>query len=42
VQFADVLLRVKLNAELLDQLELRLEEVDVLFLALHYAFEKLL
>jgi hypothetical protein len=32
LQFADVLLRVELNAELFDQGQLRLKEVDMLLL----------
>src|SRR4051812_19855768 len=39
VQLPDVVLRVELHAELRDEVELRLEEIDVVLLVRHQFFE---
>src|SRR3569833_4097121 len=41
VQLADVMLRVEFNAELADEIELRLEEVDVPLLVRHQFLEQI-
>ena len=40
LELADVVLGVELEAELGDQVELRFEEVDVLFLVVHQLLEQ--
>src|ERR1700735_4776995 len=40
LEFADVMLGIKLDAELGDEVELRFKEVDVLFLVMHQLFEQ--
>src|SRR5262249_53440974 len=40
VELADVMLGIELEAELAHQIELRLEEVDVLFLVVHQLLEQ--
>jgi len=39
IHFADVLLRVEFDADLLDEVDLGFEEVDMALLVLHQAFE---
>lgn len=39
VELADMVLRVELDAELLDQIDLGLEEIDVMLLVLHQPLE---
>ena len=39
-ELADVMLRIKLDAKLGDEIELLLEEIDVLFLVVHQLLEQ--